>query len=123
MSITACPVRLKEVHIVNLPSVFSTLLKVVQSAMGKKVRKRLTIHDTMESLMKKFNYRDILPSEYGGKYTTAIIVSECRKNVESCHQKILDSDKEKILMRNKNWFCSDNNESSVLGSFRKLEVD
>lgn len=73
--------------------------------------------------MNKFNYRDILPSEYGGKHSTAKIVSECRKNVESCREIILDGDKQEVLMRNKDWFCSDNNESGMLGSFRKLEVD
>lgn len=73
--------------------------------------------------MKKFNYREMLPSEYGGKYSTAKIVSECRKNVESCRQIILDDDKHKIVMMNKDWLCSDNDESGMPGSFRKLEVD
>ncbi|GIY14696.1 clavesin-2 [Caerostris darwini] len=62
------PLRVKEFHIINAPSVFRILYQMCYPAMSKKTRNRLLIHpkdDDWKSLLSCIP-REILPEEFGG---------------------------------------------------------
>ena len=62
----AYPVKLKEVHVVNVSPLVDTIINFVKPFLKEKIRNRIFVHSTMDTL---FEYipQDILPTEYGGK--------------------------------------------------------
>ncbi|XP_067014913.1 retinol-binding protein pinta [Anabrus simplex] len=60
------PTRPQQIHIVNIPSFFETLLNFVRSMLKEKLRKRLFFHTNIDSL-KNEGLKAVLPEEYGGK--------------------------------------------------------
>ncbi|XP_044737796.1 alpha-tocopherol transfer protein-like [Chrysoperla carnea] len=61
----AYPVKLKEVHVVNVSPLVDTIVNFVKPFIKEKIRNRIHIHSDMESLH-KFIPKDVLPEEYGG---------------------------------------------------------
>lgn len=62
----AYPVKLKEVHIINVSPLIDTVINWVKPFLKEKIRNRIHVHpDGLESLY-KFVPREILPAEYGG---------------------------------------------------------
>ncbi|XP_022907056.1 alpha-tocopherol transfer protein-like [Onthophagus taurus] len=61
----AYPVKLKEVHVVNVSPLVNTIIEWVKPFLKEKIRNRIHVHSDMESLY-KFVPKDILPEEYGG---------------------------------------------------------
>lgn len=62
----AYPVKLKEVHIINVSPLIDTVINWVKPFLKEKIRNRIHVHpDGLESLY-KFVPREILPTEYGG---------------------------------------------------------
>ncbi|CAH0549250.1 unnamed protein product [Brassicogethes aeneus] len=61
----AYPVKLKEVHVINVSSFVDTIINWVKPFLKEKIRERIHVHSSMESL---YNHvpKDILPEEYGG---------------------------------------------------------
>lgn len=120
----AYPIRQKGIHFINPSPIFDTMFKIFYSFMSSKIRKRIFVHDTFESLHKHIN-RDLLPNEYGG--SVGLI------------QDIADAAKARLVKR-RDWFIEDetfrtyeakrpgkpiNAESlfGTVGSFRSLEFD
>ncbi|XP_037042023.1 alpha-tocopherol transfer protein-like [Bradysia coprophila] len=121
----AYPVRQKGIHFVNPSSIFDAVFKIFYNFMSSKVRKRIFVHDSFESLYKHIN-KECLPHEYGGLGGSVQSIAE---------------EWEKRLMARRDWFIEDGkyktdesrrlvkskkNEElfgSTVGSFRKLEVD
>lgn len=61
----AYPVKLKEVHIVNVSPFVDTIVNFVKPFIKEKIRQRIHFHSDMESLY-KFVPKAMLPTEYGG---------------------------------------------------------
>lgn len=61
----AYPVKLKEVHIVNVSPFVDTIVNFVKPFIKEKIRQRIHFHSDMESLY-KFVPKSMLPTEYGG---------------------------------------------------------
>ena len=63
----AYPVKLKEIHIVNVSPFVETIVNFVKPFIKEKIRNRIHFHsgDSYESLHKRIP-KEILPEEYGG---------------------------------------------------------
>lgn len=61
----AYPVKLKEIHIVNLSPLVDTIVNFVKPFLKEKIRQRIHFHGNMESLYKVVP-KSVLPTEYGG---------------------------------------------------------
>lgn len=62
----AYPVKLKEVHVVNVSPLVDTIVNFAKPFLKEKIRNRIFIHaDGMETLY-KYIPKEILPEEYGG---------------------------------------------------------
>lgn len=61
----AYPVKLKEIHIINISPLVDTIHNFVKPFLKEKIRQRIHFHSNLESLF-KFVPQKMLPSEYGG---------------------------------------------------------
>lgn len=61
----AYPVKLKEVHIINVSPLVDTIVNFARPFLKEKIRQRIHFHSNLESLY-KFVPRAMLPEEYGG---------------------------------------------------------
>lgn len=61
----AYPVKLKEVHVVNVSPLVDTIINFVKPFLKEKIRNRIYVHSTMETLYEHIP-KEILPTEYGG---------------------------------------------------------
>ncbi|XP_033322708.1 alpha-tocopherol transfer protein-like isoform X2 [Megalopta genalis] len=61
----AYPVKLKEVHVVNVSPLVDTIVNFVKPFIKEKIRNRIFMHSNLETL---YDYipQEILPKEYGG---------------------------------------------------------
>uniref|UniRef100_A0A336MFQ7 CSON014692 protein n=1 Tax=Culicoides sonorensis TaxID=179676 RepID=A0A336MFQ7_CULSO len=62
----AYPVKLKEVHVINVSPLVDTIVNFVKPFLKEKIRERIHLHSSMDSLY-KFVPKDMLPIEYGGQ--------------------------------------------------------
>lgn len=61
----AYPVKLKEVHVINLSPLVDTIVSFVKPFLKEKIRERIHLHSNLEDLY-KFVPKEMLPAEYGG---------------------------------------------------------
>lgn len=61
----AYPVKVKEVHVINVSPVIDTIMNFVKPFVSEKIRNRITFHSNVESLYKVIP-KELLPNEYGG---------------------------------------------------------
>nr|CAI5827762.1 unnamed protein product [Callosobruchus analis] len=61
----AYPVKLKEVHVVNVSPLVDTIVGWVKPFLKEKIKNRIHMHSDFESLY-KFVPKEVLPEEYGG---------------------------------------------------------
>nr|XP_023020980.1 alpha-tocopherol transfer protein-like isoform X2 [Leptinotarsa decemlineata] len=61
----AYPVKLKEVHVVNVSPLVDTIISWVKPFLKEKLKNRIFVHSDQESLH-KYIPKDVLPEEYGG---------------------------------------------------------
>lgn len=61
----AYPVKLKEIHIINISPLVDTIHNFVKPFLKEKIRQRIHFHSNLESLY-KFIPKQMLPIEYGG---------------------------------------------------------
>ncbi|XP_046683964.1 alpha-tocopherol transfer protein-like isoform X1 [Homalodisca vitripennis] len=61
----AYPVKLKEVHVINVSPLVDTIINFVRPFLKDKIRNRIHVHETLDSLY-EYVPKDILPEEYGG---------------------------------------------------------
>ena len=61
----AYPVKLKEVHVINVSPIVDTIINFVKPFLKEKIRNRIFVHSTLESLY-EYVPREMLPAEYGG---------------------------------------------------------
>lgn len=125
-AITAYPLRIQQIHIVNMPSYAQSVVTMVLGILKKKIANRVIIHNNVADL-KKYLSPDVLPLDYGGTLP---------KTSEEMAEEWKDE-----LVKHKDWFLSQNSVicdenkrvkkpnikvnmlAGIEGSFRKLEVD
>ncbi|CAG9770886.1 unnamed protein product [Ceutorhynchus assimilis] len=61
----AYPVKLKEVHVVNVSPLVDTIVQFVKPFLKEKIRNRIHLHSSFDTLHEMVP-KDILPEEYGG---------------------------------------------------------
>lgn len=61
----AYPVKLKEVHVVNISPLVDTIVNFVKPFIKEKIRNRIFMHSDLNTLY-EYIPREILPAEYGG---------------------------------------------------------
>lgn len=62
----AYPVKLKEVHVINVSPLVDTIVNFVKPFLKEKIRNRIYVHGSLEKLY-EYVPREILPEEYGGQ--------------------------------------------------------
>lgn len=82
----AYPVKVKEVHVINISPLVDTIFNFVKPFVKEKIRSRITFHNDVESLYKVVP-RDLLPNEYGGKAGGIVELNQWWK------QKLVDNTK------------------------------
>jgi hypothetical protein len=61
----AFPVRLKEIHVINVSPLVDKIMTFVKPFLKEKIRDRIFLHSNLEDLY-KYIPKEMLPSEYGG---------------------------------------------------------
>lgn len=61
----AYPVKVKEVHVINVSPLVDTILNFVKPFLKEKIRNRIFMHSDIKSLY-EYVPQEILPTEYGG---------------------------------------------------------
>lgn len=84
------PMRLKAIHVVNEPSIFSTIFTIVKPFLKQKTAKRLHFHaSSLESLREHFDV-DLLPEELGGRLPPGDELAKNWKAEVLSHTEIFD---------------------------------
>jgi hypothetical protein len=61
----AYPVKLKEVHVINISPIVDTVINFVKPILKEKIRNRIFLHSDLKTLYEHIP-REMLPTEYGG---------------------------------------------------------
>ncbi|XP_055903484.1 alpha-tocopherol transfer protein-like [Eupeodes corollae] len=120
----AAPIRIKGMHLINVPKEAAALINIARSLMSKKIRERLIVHSSLESLY-KYIPQDYLPEDYGGhngSLQDAIDIWEKRllRYREFFEEDVQYKANEKARIGSR---MSPESLFGLEGSFRKLEVD
>ncbi|XP_011498431.1 PREDICTED: alpha-tocopherol transfer protein-like [Ceratosolen solmsi marchali] len=62
----AYPVKLKEVHVINVSPLVDTIINFVKPLLKEKIKNRIFVHSNIEKLY-QYVPKEILPMEYGGQ--------------------------------------------------------
>ncbi|XP_014287399.1 alpha-tocopherol transfer protein-like [Halyomorpha halys] len=71
----AYPVKLKEVHVINVSPIVDTIINFVKPFLKEKIKNRIHVHPNLESLH-KIVPKEVLPEEYGGTSGTITDISQ-----------------------------------------------
>ncbi|XP_015126098.1 alpha-tocopherol transfer protein-like [Diachasma alloeum] len=71
----AYPVKLKEIHVINVSPLVDSIVNFVKPFLKEKIRNRIFMHSDINTL---YDYipREILPTEYGGDAGSIITINE-----------------------------------------------
>lgn len=120
------PMRHKETHFVNIPSIANKVIEFALSLTSEKLRKRMFLDKNVEELKSRVN-PDLLPAEYGGKMPMNEMIAKLKETLRKNREKTLALDNMLIDLdgASVNWLGNDDAdiEAGIVGSFRKLEVD
>ncbi|CAH1389628.1 unnamed protein product [Nezara viridula] len=122
------PMRHKEIHFLNVPSPLKYAYDFVKSLMSSKIRERLMVHNNLAELHANLDPK-VLPKEYGGDIPMAEMIEMWKKELAEKRERLLALDHMKLLdnsclsKKGKNGNNRSIDTTSVIGSFRKLEVD
>ncbi|XP_043265212.1 alpha-tocopherol transfer protein-like [Colletes gigas] len=120
----AYPVKLKEVHVVNVSPLVDTIVKFVKPFLKEKIRNRIFMHSDVKTL---YDYvpKEILPTEYGGDAGPIQVIHETwLKKLEEYRPWFLEQESVKAnedLRPGKPKTHDDL--FGIDGSFRQLNVD
>lgn len=120
----AYPVKLKEVHVVNISPLVDTIVNFVKPFIKEKIRERIFIHSDIEGLYKHVP-KEMLPEEYGGNAGSIIDLNNAWKaKLESYRdwfneQETVKADEARRPGKPK----THDDLFGVDGSFRKLVID
>lgn len=127
------PMRIKEVHAVNLPRYAVAVAELCLGFASAKLKARVHCHRSMESLTKMVA-QSMLPKEYGGEAPIADFKKQLRERLTKNRDIILgldqmevDQSKYATLWKDEgpsgDGACGTRDAFGVVGSFRKLNVD
>lgn len=121
---SATPARMKEIHMINLPSYTATILEFFLKVLSKKLKDRVHIHSSMDDIDLKIN-RKSLPKEYGGEVSIAKMNKEFKKRLVDVRKEFLNADEsfEINITKRPDWANDVGGDLGISGSFRKLEID
>ncbi|XP_047097950.1 alpha-tocopherol transfer protein-like isoform X1 [Schistocerca piceifrons] len=118
------PLRLKGIHYVHAPPSYETVMNLFQAVMKDKLKKRIHLHTTVDTLLDFFP-KSSLPKEYGGDAGTFDeIAAACQKRLES-HAAYFREDEKFVADESKRPGKpkSQTDLFGLEGSFRQLTVD
>ncbi|KAK6620637.1 hypothetical protein RUM43_010932 [Polyplax serrata] len=119
------PVKLKEVHVVNVSPLVDTIVNFVKPFLKEKIRNRIFFHTNGYESLYKYVPKEILPEEYGGfAGPTAAINEQWMKKMETYkdwfqEQETVKADESKRPGKPK----THDDLFGVEGSFKKLVID
>ncbi|XP_039302240.1 alpha-tocopherol transfer protein-like [Solenopsis invicta] len=121
----AMPVRLKEIHVINVPPAVELLMNIVKPFMKKEMIDMIHFHSSLESLSKYIPI-DALPNEMNGKGGSIQELAEIQvKRLEDYREWFLQDEAtgrvNEALRIGKS--KSANDLFGVEGNFRKLDID
>ncbi|XP_050075169.1 clavesin-2-like [Anopheles maculipalpis] len=117
------PVRVKEVHVVNLPLFGATVGEWVLSCCSEKLRNRFRCYRSVEEFIGKTSLLSLMPKEYGGKQEAADLKRKLKEELDHYRNVILALDDMKLDEKRSAAWKSQNTDAGMIGSFRKLDVD
>jgi alpha-tocopherol transfer protein len=123
----ASTVRVRQVHLVNLPSIMGILVEIAKGFLSEKLKKRLNTVKNSDAV-KNFVDLAILPKEYGGTRAEIEMMQDfmrLREKYEKIFSQVyhdLDQINWNKVSKEKIWSNNAEMEEGV-GSFRKLEID
>jgi hypothetical protein len=114
----AFPVRLQEIHLINVSPILSKLLTLLRPFMKASVKNMLNYHEPNSNTFQNFIDQSLMPFEYGGK---AGKIQDIKNNFI----KEIESQRE-YLTCDKRWRARDVNNNGVenaQSSFLELSID
>ncbi|XP_022906146.2 alpha-tocopherol transfer protein-like [Onthophagus taurus] len=119
----AMPVRLKQIHVVNVNGIVEKFVNLVRQCLKRELQEQMYCHSKMESLY-KFVPKEVLPKDYGGN---ELSLEELHKNqVENIkeHIDLLIADEDVKSNEQKRVGKAKNLEQfGIQGTFKKLDID
>uniref|UniRef100_A0A182JBV6 Uncharacterized protein n=1 Tax=Anopheles atroparvus TaxID=41427 RepID=A0A182JBV6_ANOAO len=125
--IKSYPVRVKEVHVLNLPLFGATVGEWIMSCCSEKLRSRLKCYPSVGEFVHKTEMHALLPTEYGGKQDVAELKRQLRQMLDRNRHIIVGLDGMKVDEKHCTAGRQANNradlDTGTVGSFRKLNLD
>ncbi|XP_063224844.1 alpha-tocopherol transfer protein-like [Bacillus rossius redtenbacheri] len=120
----AFPVRIKGLHFINAPVFVDAILSVFKPFLKEKIRNRIHIHSSLESLYDLFP-RDMLPNEYGGQAGSVREMNDWWQNkmVEMRDWFLSEQDKKADEQKRLGKIANGENLFGLDGSFKTLAID
>lgn len=117
------PMRHKETHFINVPHYGNKVLEFAISMLSDKLKNRVMLHRTLDDLKKHID-PEILPAEYGGDVPLSDMIAAFKQQLLEQRDELLALDDMFIDLDVMPSLAKDLSEDSgLVGSFRKLEVD
>ncbi|XP_055623715.1 clavesin-2-like [Toxorhynchites rutilus septentrionalis] len=120
------PQRIREIHLLNMPRYAAATVELCLNLLSEKMRTRFYQHRSVKDMTKIVD-QSILPKEYGGNIPIDELQKQFRQRLTKYRDTILALDQMEVdesklspFSKNDNWL---ENDSGVIGSFRKLNVD
>jgi len=87
------PMRHRDINLLMLPFPMWAVFEFCKTLLSSKIRKRFSVHSSLEKLVTKLGSADILPKEYGGKVELAKMTRRWVEELSERRNSILDLDK------------------------------
>lgn len=95
----AHPMRLINVHFINVPSFINQIMAIIRPFVRKEVEKLIRFHKAGADTLYEYVPKELLPAEYGGSTSTVEeIRKEWREKIESNRDYLID--KNNWLLKN-----------------------
>ncbi|XP_074028766.1 cellular retinaldehyde binding protein isoform X2 [Leptinotarsa decemlineata] len=120
------PLRHKEINLINVPTAVKYIYDFAVSLMSQKLKDRLVVHASRDRLHEKVDKR-CLPLEFGGEMPAKEMIEMWKEELAAKRKRLMSLDAMNLLsdrgiIRRKKPSVQDD-EGSLPGSFRKLELD
>ena len=100
----------------------NVIFKLGVSLMGEKIKKRIIFHANQAEFHEKFEDKEILPKEFGGKTSWKEMNHKFSESLRRNEKKLLDLD-DQYIEDKREVVPNCGSGTCLAGSFRKLEVD
>ncbi|KAK4883684.1 hypothetical protein RN001_007003 [Aquatica leii] len=120
----AHPVRLKQIHVINVPPFLDKTLTIVKPFIKSEVSAMLHFHQPNSTTLFEHVPKELLPEEYGG---TAGTLADIKKiwidKLYNSRNYLLDDSKWKVHESKRPTENNNNVKFGLKGTFRNLEID